>query len=282
MSVIRTDVSLPALIDAVETNLFAAGPLLFGNMPGAEYVNGPDMIRFATSVPHPMLNGVFNAQLTPENLHAQIREALDYFQACHLPMMWWIGPGSRPENLGCALEAEGLTRAGEMPGMAIDLAEMDADVPTPAGLLLEEVENVAALRKWTQVCCRGFGMPPEISEIFCAAMQKVGFGKDRPLRNFLGSHNGVPVACVSLCLVEGSAGIYCVATVPEARRRGYAAAVVRAALLAARARRYRIGVLEASKMGESVYRRMGFREVCKIGTYHWYPADMAPEAETVV
>jgi hypothetical protein len=32
---------------------------------------------------------------------------------------------------------------------------------------------------------------------------------------------------------------------------------------------YRAAILLESEMGESVYRRLGFREYCKIGEYSW-------------
>jgi ribosomal protein S18 acetylase RimI-like enzyme len=63
------------------------------------------------------------------------------------------------------------------------------------------------------------------------------------------------------------AGIYDVATVPSARGQGIGTALTRDPLLAARARGYRVGVLEASEMGVSIYRRLGFREYFAFDLY---------------
>jgi GNAT superfamily N-acetyltransferase len=58
---------------------------------------------------------------------------------------------------------------------------------------------------------------------------------------------------------DGDASVILVATVPEARGRGLAGGLLAAALVEARERGNDISTLQATKMGENVYARVGFK-----------------------
>ena len=79
-----------------------------------------------------------------------------------------------------------------------------------------------------------------------------------PMRYFVGYRDGRPVACAAACVGEHEVGVYMVATLPEARGKGYGAALTAAATAIAPSLP---AVLQASDLGQPVYRRLGFQVI---------------------
>ena len=77
----------------------------------------------------------------------------------------------------------------------------------------------------------------------------------------LALRDGVALCKVILHLAAGAAGLYGVATRPEARGSGLARHLTLHAFRAAREQGYQQGVLHASAMATSLYQRLGFRTV---------------------
>lgn len=78
---------------------------------------------------------------------------------------------------------------------------------------------------------------------------------------------GRPAAGAQLLFSHGIAGVYWVATLPEARRRGHGERITRAACQHAFGAGARAVILQASHSGESIYRRIGFEAVTRYRTY---------------
>jgi GNAT superfamily N-acetyltransferase len=268
MSEILEDLSGAAMVAAIEDNLSDQFEILARYMPEATWRNDGRTQIFLTGIPSPVFNGVFQAQLDADELAAQIEDAMAQLKAIVAPMYWWTGPATRPADLGKHLQAHGLQHEYDFPGMATDLVTLGEAEP-PAGLTIERVRDAQSLRTWCDVLTRGFGMPGLVGDVFQDAFVRTGLGDDLPWRWYLGLAGGESVATSSVVLSAGVAGIYYVATLPEARGRGIGTAMSLKPLLDAREMGYRISILRSSEMGVGVYRRLGFREYCKIGRYVW-------------
>jgi GNAT superfamily N-acetyltransferase len=268
MSEISQDLSELALVTAIEENQFAAFRL-FRYWSQAEVHDDPDMLWTITNIPFELCNNVFRAQLEPDNIDGAIEAAIARGRSRKVPILWWVGPATRPANLRRYLEAYGFTHAWEARGMAVDLLALNEGLPVPPGLTIEQVGDGETLEQWCRSLSLGFEWPDFAEDAWLDLYRSIGLGAQLPFRHYLARLKGKPVATSSLFLGEGIAGIYDVVTLPEARRQGIGAALTLAPLREARALGYRVGILQSSDMGFSVYHRVGFREYCKISTYVW-------------
>jgi ribosomal protein S18 acetylase RimI-like enzyme len=268
MSEILKDFSEHSVKFAIEANIFEH-ILLFRHWNQAEVHDDPDMLWSITKIPYPRFNSVLRAQISYDCIDAAIEMAVNRCKINNVPLLWWTGPATRPADLGKFLMAHGLTQKQDKPGMAIDIFNMSEGTPAPSDLAIERVTEIETLQKWCNVMGTGFGLPDFAIDAFLDFNSALGFASQVPLQNYIGWMNGEPVATSTLVLGAGVAGIYNIATVPEARRMGIGYAMTLNLLREARAMGYRVGVLYASKMGANIYLKMGFKEYCRLGQYVW-------------
>jgi ribosomal protein S18 acetylase RimI-like enzyme len=254
-------------VTRIEANLFALFSLLRG-WPQLEVHDDPDLLWSISDIPFPLFNSLLRANLPPSGADAAIEEAIGRCRSRHVPMLWWTGPATRPDDLETRLAAKGF-HGEEARGMAVLMGALPKNPPMPAGLVVEQVTDLKALTQWCKVLCAGFEMPEFAGEAFFDLSRSLGLGSDLPLRNYLGWLGGEPVATSSLFLGGGAAGIYNVATLPGVRRRGIGSAMTSTPLRKASAEGYQVAILHSSEMGVGVYRNVGFEERCRIGQFVW-------------
>lgn len=149
--------------------------------------------------------------------------------------------------------AAGLVEHFRPPLMVLDDIPSAAPAP-PDGLVIERVDAATA-GAWAEVLAAGFHMPPELAgAVFGPTLLDVD-----GVVALLGRVAGEPVTTAAVFVAEGLAGVYNVATVPTAGRRGFGAAITIAAAVAGRAHGATTSILQASAEGVPVYERLGYR-----------------------
>ena len=263
--------STPAIIAAIEAN-FAEEMAAFGrHLPGAELHEEAEMRWFYTGLSTSGFNGVLHTHITGDDIDAKIDNVIAYFSTRLVPFSWAIGPTTLPINLAHYLKARGFTHIHDGTGMAADLQTLPEAIATPANFRVAEVSDIDMLQTYSTTSMKGFSSTEEYMRIYSDTYRAIGFAENSPWHHYIGWLNDEPVGVSSLLLHAGVAGIYGVATVPEARRLGIGSAMTLAPLREARRRGYRVGVLSPSEMGLSVYKRLGFRTYCTMSFYRLAP-----------
>jgi len=259
------DTTPKALLSAMESNMIAFWSV-YGQGTGCSMEATPHVFWFYTGIHTPIFNGVISIKQEDEvlkTIHA-LQARINHHGA---PALWWIGPLSKPQNIDTLLEEYGLTPAGEVPGMAINLLEIEEQFEMIQNLAIRKVQNTEMQALWAQIAGAGTGFSDNAIEALIKL--EAGFSDFRynAQYRYIGFLDEVPVATSALVLESNVAGIYAVATLPEARKRGIGRAMTVISLHEARQLGYQVGILQASAMGFPVYSQIGFREVCKYRLY---------------
>ncbi len=268
MSEIITDLAAPELVAAVANNQVAYRSVL-GHAPIAEWHDEPGLTWYSSEVKSWVGNLVIRAQLAPDEAAAKVQAVFDYGRARGRAISWTINPTTRPADLGEYLQAQGMQGFSGIPNMVVDL---DALPPPalPADVTIMRVDDVADVPRWVEAFVTAYELGAEEGKIFESALSNMGLEHRNMVRLYWAISNGEPLATAVVALAEGVAGIYGVATMPNARRQGIGTLITLVALQAARTQGYRIAGLQASQEAYDMYRRLGFVDLFYSGAY-WLP-----------
>ena len=267
----RTDLSDEGLRAAIEADLVASR--VFAPEVPVEIHDDPDATWGVASYPDPYRNMVVSAHFASEDADRRIAEIAAVYSARGTGFLWWLAPFHTPADLDTRLLRAGLRFEGAVPAMAVDLAALPRDEPLPPGLEIKPISDEATLREFIGVLAAEMGVPEGQANPAArhhAALQAVIpqtiAAEPVPLR-YIGYLENRPVATSRISIGGGVAGLYAVATLPDARGRGIGRAMTLAALEAGRRIGLRIGALQASDSGLPVYRRLGFRTLFDYAIY---------------
>lgn len=255
----------PDLVAAVERDFISAWWLL-AEVTDAERHDGPSVRWFRTGLPDHYCNQVLVTHLGDVDVDATIEGVLGRVARDGAPFTWWVMPSFAPADLADRLERQGLLPERAWPGHALAIRDL-ADPPVVPGLEIRRVNNEDDLEAYLGIVGQTLSSSDAFTGLLGEAGRAIGFAEDAPEEHFIGLLEGNAVATASVMVVGGAAGIYNVATLEPARRRGIGAAMTAAAVRRGAGRGLDIATLQASTMGRPIYERLGFRFVCDLVPY---------------
>jgi len=240
-------------------NLIDSSRQLFGLDPGAEIEVGGGWVFGAGRSPHPVIsNAAFRTddQLDPGEL---VERARAFFSSRERGFALWARDGvAEDRGLIDAAEAAGLNEVYAMPQMVLD--RRVEELPLPAGVELRRVVSASDAADYWEVATgayAGIGFPPEV---FAFYDSRDGLTAGNAAA-FVADLDGRPAAIAMTIVSHGVAGIYWVGSSDDARGRGLGWTVTATAVDAGFDLGAEIASLQASPMGEPLYRRMGFETI---------------------
>lgn len=215
----------------------------------------PEFLRVYTpGIDETLLNLVMR-YTTPASVPVtagDIERVIEPFRLHHLLPQWWLLLGTEPTGLREALRALGMRSWGGSTAMACSLLEAEPGYPPPAraielGRVSTAKEGLEALAVISDV----FYIPP-------APMRR--WSLDNPAFGvYIARWQGRVVAALATMVTGETVGVYHVATLTGARRRGIAGNLVLYALREARASGCTLATLTATPEARHLYEQLGFR-----------------------
>lgn len=257
----------PAIIQVIEENL------LYGYRKLAQAFR-PDWFEekgitgFFSPSPLPLCNGVISTHAPEEDIETTIHHLMEQAQHRHCALTWLISPSSTPTNVPHRLERLGWVCTDTVIGMSRPLINLPP--AEPSDLICLCVETREQMASWLSTFCAGFELPEHLRAVLFDLHERYDYHPSPTHRFFLGVLNGAPVATAMLLFDGKTAGVYAVSTLPEMRRQGGGRAMTHHTLLQARST-CTVAVLQATRMGKSIYEQLGFQQQCVFSTYVWQP-----------
>lgn len=268
MTQILRDYSKPEIITSIHGSWNLCMQTLCSKHPQADYRTTAHYILLNSGIKISMLNRVMKTNMIPEEADEKILEVKQHFESKGLPFTWQVDSGDNPIDLAERLEKAGFVR-DETPGMAAKIGEL-IEPRILEGFRCERVQTSQQLTDYAKLLVKAYGMPEFGWDFLINGWTRLGVVPD--FQHYIGYLNDVPVATSMVLYGEGVAGLFNVATLPEARGKGVGALISYAPFIDAGKRGYKVGILHASSMGYPVYKRLGFEEVCKLVRYQWNPS----------
>jgi GNAT superfamily N-acetyltransferase len=230
---------------------FARLQTLLGGHAGAGAVLEREGL-VASLVPNAPESPTLNAAVAiePEAGPAQLEELADRYATANV-RRWGIWLDGRAQTVAEAFRAAGMVVTTASPGMGAQLDEIGGGSEQPAPAPLHT--DLATVGRINDLA---YGNHDGRLERTLAPLP------NGILRAYRADLDGRPAAVAMALHHQEDCGVSFVATIPQARRRGLATQVMRQALAEAKQQGCTTSTLQATDVGEHLYRRLGYRRLC--------------------
>jgi ribosomal protein S18 acetylase RimI-like enzyme len=201
-----------------------------------------------------------------DSLAVELKQAEEFYRRRALPWSFWACEDLVEERewgrVREALERMNMRHLTTAPGMyAESLAPVSRRLPDVTVRRVTDADTRAA---FAHITAMAFEIPFEI----CRAVYAEERGWRGSYAGWVGYNDKTPVATTAVVVCGGAIGVYSVATLPGFQRRGYAEAVMRAAIGQVSAETgIERTVLQSTPAGAALYTALGYRPVTRFHVF---------------
>jgi GNAT superfamily N-acetyltransferase len=224
-----------------------------GQVPESLVREDGGVTAFGTGLPLALFNQIV---VTDDDASdAGMKAAIEALQGRGAPFYLVLRRGIDDRFGPLAIDLGLVFEEGILPGMAVHPIPPDRDAPEGHEIL--RIDDAAGLDDHLGVVDAGFGVPEVVGRPW--------IGQELWERDgctvYVGYTDGEPVSSGFGIRTGRTIGVYNIATLPSARRRGYGAAMTARVVADGAAAGCDVAILQASEMGRPIYERLGFRTV---------------------
>jgi GNAT superfamily N-acetyltransferase len=237
-----------------------------GAVPGVELHDDPDALWIVLPV-----SGWSNCgtllRFTPDTVERRLDEIVNHYADAGRANGFWVADCATPADLTTHLRARNYRCRKRFPAMACDLRQTPAAFEPSNGVRIELVTDLSRFGPKDPHPSIG-PITTEIRRFQLEADKHQIAETPRRVFQFFAWEGDRALGAAVVLASDGVAGIHDVMVKETERGRGIGTALVHACLTYGRNVGCDNAMLISTGMGESLYRRCGFREVCRIG--YWY------------
>lgn len=223
--------------------------------------NEPGFTAYYTGLPDSIFNAIIELDREEHEAEMAVESFLTHCRERNAPSTVFLSEDTEADGLARILERKGFHFSHRTPGMVYPSLQSFRLSDQSETLEFKSCRNREQREDFHQLF-EVFEMSEASYDLYCDFLSS-----SNKMHQVVGYAEGVPVCTSAAYFGSDCAGIYTVATVAEARGRGFGRAATEYCLDMARKQRYEFAVLTSSKLGYSVYEKIGFEEVLKVGYY---------------
>lgn len=235
------------------------------DVPGIEVHRDPDITWMLTNGTTWSNSGT-SVRFSPGTARKRLRQIYKRYAQHGRGIGFWVDDDATPADLASHLKDLGLRCKKRFPGMWCDLAKLPK-IPSPDGIRIVRTPHHSMYLRHPHPT---FG--PITTAVRRHELNRLAHLAAQWPNHFFDfvalAAGNRPVGACSMFLNDSGAGFYDVGVLEKERNQGIGSAMLAHALGIARKCGATQGVLLASGMGQGMYCRVGFQEVCKIA--YWY------------